>query len=134
LRLNPNSTEAAQARESLAQASTTTVIPDDALVGSEVSNFNAEQRTLFNNAFKALNDANVVQALSDLEAARALGDNAQLAFYYGFALQTEQRFQEAITAYNAALTTLPDSPTLLNNLGFAYYTTSCRTVTRNYCG
>ena len=121
LRLNPNSTEAQQAREALVQASTATAITDDALVGSQVSEFTAEQRGLFNNAFKALNEANVAQALSDLEAARALGDNAQLAFYYGFALQTQDRYQEAIEAYNAALVTLPDSPTLLNNLGFASY-------------
>ncbi len=120
LRLNPNSTEAAQAKDALAQA-TTVVITDEALVGSQVSEFNAEQRTLFNSAFKALNEANIAQAISDLETARALGDNAQLAFYYGFALQRQERFQEAIDAYNAALTTLPDSPTLLNNLGFAYY-------------
>ncbi len=122
LRLNPNATEAAQARDALSQAaSTTTFITDEAIVGADVSQLNEQQSALFNNAFKALADANVTQALTDLEAARALGDNPQLAFYHGYALQTEGRYQEAIAAYNVALATLPDSPTLLNNLGFASY-------------
>lgn len=75
----------------------------------------------FEAGLAALEQNDLTLALSEFRRARAAQDHGLVAFYEGYTLQLQGDLRSAVTSYERALTDLPNSATVLNNLGFAHF-------------
>lgn len=75
----------------------------------------------FEAGLAALEQNDLSRALAEFRQARAAQDHGLLAFYEGYTLQLLGDLRAAVTSYERALQDLPNSATVLNNLGFAYF-------------
>jgi len=112
LALSPNDSQALAAKNALEQ--------NRNVVGSERIELGAAAPA-FEAGLAALEQNDLPRALSEFRQARATQDHGLLAFYEGYTLQLQGDLRGAIASYERALADLPNSATVLNNLGFAYF-------------
>lgn len=80
-----------------------------------------DARLYFDDGRAALAEGNPSMAAENFTSALVYGDNPIISFYLGYAEQALGNYDTAITAYEVALESSPESALVLNNLGFAYY-------------
>lgn len=112
LALNPNQAEAQEAKALIEQ--------NQGLLASQRIEISPEATESFEQGLAALRVNDVEFAVAAFNRARALDDNAITAFYQAFALQRAGFLRSAIPHYERALQDLPDSETVLNNLGYVH--------------
>jgi tetratricopeptide (TPR) repeat protein len=97
------------------------VLEEQRLVGGDAAlALEGDAAVAFEQGLYALEVGEYAGAAAAFARARAVQDAGLLAFYEGFALQSQGDVRGAITAYLAAREELGDNDVLLNNLGFAH--------------
>ncbi|MBS3966071.1 MAG: tetratricopeptide repeat protein [Truepera sp.] len=112
LALSPNDSQALAAKNALEQ--------NRNVVGGERIELGAAAPA-FEAGLAALEQNDLARALSEFRRARAAQDHGLLAFYEGYTLQLQGDLRGAVASYERALADLPNSATVLNNLGFAFF-------------
>ncbi len=121
LAIDPNAGQLGELRQGLASGNLFNPDVTNAPVNADVTPLTNEQRSLFDSGVQAYQTRDLNAAINSFSNARAMGDNALLAFYHAVALQASGEDQKAIEGYERALQDLPDDDIILSNLGFAYY-------------
>ena len=111
--LDPNLTQAQEARQIIAQ--------NQALTQGEPIELEPEAASLFSTGLAALEADDASAAEQSFTQALELQNSGLLAFYQGYARQLQGDLRDAATSYEQALEELDDSAPVLNNLGFAYF-------------
>lgn len=81
----------------------------------------ADARALMQSAQTALDSGDYAKAVSDFQASLAKGKSMDAYFGLGNTYTRQNKFTEAIAAYNEALKINPNHAPTLSNLGVAYY-------------
>lgn len=113
LELEPDFEQARRAQNVIAQNRNLTGGDQIALAESAGQFFEA--------GLAALEAGNYPEAVAQFSQARQQDDSGVVAFYQAYAQQLSGDIRQAAEGYERALEELPDNPTVLNNLGFAYY-------------
>jgi tetratricopeptide (TPR) repeat protein len=113
IQLNPANEQASRARSVIEQ--------NRNLTGNQAVSLNTEAATAFEAGLSALEGGQFNEAMREFDRARSLQDQGLIAFYQGYTKQLLGDTSGAVPDYERALQDLPNSATLLNNLGFAYY-------------
>ncbi|MEM7737631.1 MAG: tetratricopeptide repeat protein [Deinococcota bacterium] len=113
LQLNPANEQAGRARSVIEQ--------NRNLTGNQAVSLNTEAATAFEAGLSALEGGQFNEAMREFDRARSVQDQGLIAFYQGYTKQLLGDTSGAVSDYERALQDLPNSATLLNNLGFAYY-------------
>ncbi|MEM6429678.1 MAG: tetratricopeptide repeat protein [Deinococcota bacterium] len=113
LQLNPANEQASRARSVIEQ--------NRNLTGNQAVSLSSDAATAFEAGLSALESGQFSEAMREFDRARSLQDQGLIAFYQGYTKQLLGDTSGAVPDYERALQDLPNSATLLNNLGFAYY-------------
>src|SRR5690625_3543720 len=89
------------------------------VTGGETFEMPAAAAGPFERGLEALHDGDFSAATVEFSAAVESGGGGLADFYRGYSLQMAGQVRDAISAYETARETLPDSDVLLNNLGYA---------------
>lgn len=111
LALDAGSAGAARGKEQLSEL--------DKVTGGVTVELKGEAGSAFQRGLNSLDAGDLDSAVLEFANARQLSGEPLAAFYHGYALQLSGRVQEAIEAYQQALTGFPESDIILNNLGFS---------------
>ncbi len=113
LQLNPNLEQARRAQNVIEQ--------NRNLTGGEQIALTENAGQLFQAGLAALEAGNFGEAVTQFTQARQQEDSGLIAFYQAYSQQLSGNIRQAVQGYERALQDLPNNPTVLNNLGFAYY-------------
>ncbi len=89
--------------------------------GGATSTPAADAQALMHSAQTALDSGDYAKAVSDFQASLAKGKSIDAYFGLGNTYTRQNKFTEAIDAYNEALKINPNHAPTLSNLGVAYY-------------
>lgn len=109
LKLNPQQRIAQEAKAQLEQ--------QIQIVGGQTIEMSSEASNLFSQGQNSLNDRDFDNAARLFSQARALDDNGLLGFYEGYAYYFASKPRQAVSGFNKALESFPNSDIVLNNLG-----------------